>query len=397
MRRASVPRILVFAYACEPGAGSEPGAGWGVVRELSRIGQCTVLVAPEHVPAIRAWEERNEHPEIRFVEVAEPGRPHLWKWHRIPWFLAYLRWLRAARATGLDLHAENPFDLVAHATYAVYWLPSPCVEFEVPSLWGPVGGAVTTPSDLVPLLGWEGRLDEWLDRASVRFAARWPATRRTWARVDRALVQNRETLAVLPPSLQSRARVVNHVHFVDVPPSGRSARDRHVIWASPLESRKGPRLAVYALARTPPDVRLIMLGGGPEAGAVRRLAERLGVSDRLEMPGWVSREELVRLFSTAAAALFTGLREEGGLALAEAMSMGTPVVVLGHGGPRDIAARATDPSRVTTIDPAPVDEVADAMATALAGYVREPVLRTSSTLDVDGARNDLRKSVEDLL
>lgn len=50
--------------------------------------------------------------------------------------------------------------------------------------------------------------------------------------------------------------------------------------------------------------------------------------------------ELVRLVASASAALFHGLREEGGLARAEAMSMGTPVVVLSHGGPRDIAARA---------------------------------------------------------
>ena len=39
--RASVAarrkRLLVFAYACEPGRGSEPGAGWGLVRALHAL------------------------------------------------------------------------------------------------------------------------------------------------------------------------------------------------------------------------------------------------------------------------------------------------------------------------------------------------------------------------
>ena len=50
------------------------------------------------------------------------------------------------------------------------------------------------------------------------------------------------------------------------------------------------------------------------------------------------------------------MREEGGLALAEAMLSGAPVIVLAHGGARTIAERALDPSRVTLIEPAGVDD-----------------------------------------
>lgn len=49
-----------------------------------------MLVAPEHapaIPAIRAWERENPSVGIRFVEVPESGWRHLWKRHRIPWFL----------------------------------------------------------------------------------------------------------------------------------------------------------------------------------------------------------------------------------------------------------------------------------------------------------------------
>jgi len=29
-------RVLISAYACEPGKGSEPGVGWNVAREMSK-------------------------------------------------------------------------------------------------------------------------------------------------------------------------------------------------------------------------------------------------------------------------------------------------------------------------------------------------------------------------
>ena len=39
----SAPNILAFAYACEPGKGSEPGAGWAMARVAARIGPTWVI------------------------------------------------------------------------------------------------------------------------------------------------------------------------------------------------------------------------------------------------------------------------------------------------------------------------------------------------------------------
>src|SRR3954447_7755131 len=64
-------RLLVFAYACEPERGSEPGAGWGLVQALATFTQCTVLVGPEHIRAIEKWTASHPNPHLRFVEVSE--------------------------------------------------------------------------------------------------------------------------------------------------------------------------------------------------------------------------------------------------------------------------------------------------------------------------------------
>ena len=119
------PRLLVFAYACEPDRGSEPGAGWGVVRSLATFADCTVLVGSEHVPVIRRWESAHVVQGLEFVEVGErwwmpPSRRHQWTK-----FALYLAWLRRAHKTGLQIHRRAPFDAIYHATYATYWLCRP--------------------------------------------------------------------------------------------------------------------------------------------------------------------------------------------------------------------------------------------------------------------------------
>ena len=36
-------KLLISAYACEPGLGSEPGAGWNCVRQAARFHEVWVL------------------------------------------------------------------------------------------------------------------------------------------------------------------------------------------------------------------------------------------------------------------------------------------------------------------------------------------------------------------
>src|SRR6476659_3341893 len=105
-----VPRILVFAYACQPDKGSEPGAGWAIVHALAQVAECTVLVGSEHVDALRRWEASATSGRPVFVEVQEPGWGRHAKYHRITWFLLYLEWLRRAYRKAIQLHRERAFD-----------------------------------------------------------------------------------------------------------------------------------------------------------------------------------------------------------------------------------------------------------------------------------------------
>ncbi len=396
----SRPRAVVFAYACDPGRGSEPGAGWGVVRALAAVADCTVLLRPDHAQSVLRWAAA--HPgdaeRLRGVVVPEAGWAPRGRRGRLGWFAAYLGWLPNAGRSARRLHAERPFDLACHATYSVYWLPTPATALGVPCVWGPVGGAVTTPAPLWPALGWRGAAAEAVDRAGVRLTTWLPATRRTWRRATTRVLQNAATRDRLPADLRAHARVLNHALFTDVPPAPDAPpRGRELLWAGALEARKGAGLAIRAVACAPPDVCLAIAGDGPERRTLERLAARLGVAGRVTFLGAVPRAELFALLDRAAAAVFTGLREEGGLALAEAMLRGTPVVVLANGGARTIAERCTDPSRVALVAPGAVDATARGLADAMTRFSRAPSRATGPTLDQAAAVGELGDAVRDAL
>ena len=98
----------------------------------------------------------------------------------------------------------------------------------------------------------------------------------------------------------------------------------------------------------------------------------------------------MKRLTEAAAAVFTGLREEGGLALAEAMLAGTPIVVLAHGGAKLIAESSTDPQRVALIEPEDVASTARRLGEAMTRFTLAPPSRREPMLEHAAASAVLR-------
>jgi glycosyltransferase involved in cell wall biosynthesis len=110
-----------------------------------------------------------------------------------------------------------------------------------------------------------------------------------------------------------------------------------LLWAGRLEPIKRPDLAVRALAAARPDLRLRIAGRGPLEGELRRLADRLGVGERVELLGWVGDEELLELYAGCRAVLYAPLDEDYGYVAAEALLSGKPVLTTHDaGGPLEL-------------------------------------------------------------
>jgi len=101
-----------------------------------------------------------------------------------------------------------------------------------------------------------------------------------------------------------------------------------------LIPRKGHDLILRALPLLPGH-RLMVLGDGPERGALLALAEQLGVADRVHLLGSRPHAELPRYYSAADVLVLASSREGWANVLLESMACGTPVVASPAWGSRE--------------------------------------------------------------
>ena len=107
---------------------------------------------------------------------------------------------------------------------------------------------------------------------------------------------------------------------------------------------------VAVLASCGHDLPLTIVGDGPERGALERQVERLGISAFVRFVGAVPPEQVVRHLEHADIMIFPAQGEGFGLAAAEALMVGVPVVGCWDGGgvldvvPESGAGRLTLPS-----------------------------------------------------
>jgi len=113
---------------------------------------------------------------------------------------------------------------------------------------------------------------------------------------------------------------------------------RVALFTGRLVPHKGVDVILQALVRLPSDVVLVVIGAGPRLPTLVGLARRLGVEDRVRFCPAVSDEELPRYLALGDVFVFPSQnRLEGfGLAVAEAMAAGLPVVIADMPGVREV-------------------------------------------------------------
>lgn len=139
---------------------------------------------------------------------------------------------------------------------------------------------------------------------------------------------------------------------------GAAFRSAHELDGAPLallaarvSREKGAEAALHALARSRyPELRLLIAGENPRyAPKLRRLADAVGVGDRLLLPGWMEPEALRDAYAAATVTLAPSTYPDPfNLTLIESMAAGRPVIASALGAGPEIV---TDGVWGYTVDP----------------------------------------------
>lgn len=338
-------RVLISAYACEPGRGSEPGAGWEWAQAAARYHEVWLLTRWNNAPAIDA--ELSLHPKLRInpVYIDLPARLRAWKRGRRGVRVYYLIWQLLVWRHSQSLHRDLRFDLVHHLTLATDWMPTGLEPLSrtVPLVWGPVGGVTKAPLSMVKWLGVRGICEE-LMRSIITSSARRVFGDRTSHLAALTVAQNQDVarrfahnLCVVEPNV---AISRNSTSIVSEGGDDRVERAglRRACFVGRLAPLKGLRVAIDALAqKTAQGWRLEVFGDGPDRRQCEERVRRLGLTDRVDFHGQVPRQRVMEAYIRSEALIFPSLHDGAGWAIAEAMLSGCFVIALDHGGPSVVA------------------------------------------------------------
>lgn len=93
--------------------------------------------------------------------------------------------------------------------------------------------------------------------------------------------------------------------------------------------------AFVQAARQRPELRLIMLGGGSQAGLLHEIFTRGGVQEQVLLPGQVSQDDLPRYYRASDLYVSASHSDGTSISLLEAMASGTPCLVSDIPGNRE--------------------------------------------------------------
>lgn len=373
-------RLLLSAYACEPGRGSEPGVGWNLACGLAARHDVWVVTRANNREAIEQALARRPVPGLTVVYHDLPAWARWWKRGQRGVQLYYYLWQLTLAPLARRLHTRIGFDVVQHATLGKYWAPSGLAGLAVPFVWGPVGGGESAPASFLKSYGLRGHLYERLRDAARWLGERDPLVRRTARRCHTALVATPETAARVR-ALGARAVVFlwGQTGLTDAeiaPPQATAAAPAEaplrLISIGRLLHWKGYHLSLEAFARAAlPGATYALLGEGPEQARLETLARRLGLAGRVHFLGSRPRAEVLERLARADVFVHPSLHDFSPTVVLEAMGQGKPVVALDLGGP---GVQLTPETGIKVAAPEPAAAVA-ALAEALRRYAADPALR----------------------
>lgn len=154
--------------------------------------------------------------------------------------------------------------------------------------------------------------------------------------------------------------------FLDSPITQKSTKPFNFIIIGNFVALKQQDLVITALAQLPNHCRLILVGDGATRKKCESLASQLGVDDRCQFVGNLSRAALRELFFTTNCLISASSVETFGMSIIEALACGVPVISFNSGGPAEIIS----PENGILLQEKSIDGLTEAMKTMLHTYER---------------------------
>ena len=332
-------KVLLVTYNCSPGAGSEDGVGWNMVKNMSRHHEVVAITRGVYKDRLEAENLPDRGHRIRFVYVNNPVSREsvIYKYgYQVLYYIWHV--ITAFKVRGMT--TGEKFDIIQHITWCRCWMPSAIMGATSGHIvWGPVGGVETIPVSF--LRKWRyGKVAQWSKKIAMYFARFDPILHFLGRKASIGLSMTRASEQFMKSVGCKSTRVLGESALSDEDLDFLSSikgplySGIRFLSMGRLLSWKGFQYGIEAFAKAAiPESEYWVVGDGPMGEDLRELAKELGVEDKVHFLGWKKRNEVLQILSECHVLVHPSLRDSGGWVCLEAMAARRPVICLDYGGP----------------------------------------------------------------
>lgn len=372
--------ILISAYGCEPGKGSEQGVGWHWILQLARFSKLVVLTRSNNQFAIENALPENLKNQIKFEYLDLPPILKKFKRKEKGLYLYYLFWQWAAYRKALHLLKSFHFDYTIALTFGSIWLPTFMHRLPIPFIWGPIGGGEAVPLNLIPNLPWHSQIPQYMRYALMSTIKLNPLATNPMRAARRILVRTNDTAKLIPKQYANKVEIMletaisNEIFDALSEKKKQETHKLRVFYSGRLVALKNVTSALQALSNIITlgiHAELTLAGDGPERKRLEAMTTSLGISEYVHFMGSITQSQVMTELIHSDVYFFPSLKEGGVWSLMEAMSVGLPVICVNTSGMSVI----TDDSSAIRVEPISQEHMIKEFTKALIELAHSPERR----------------------
>ena len=344
-------KILLSAYACEPEEGSEHGIGWGWINFLVKNNfKVEVITRLSNKAKIEKHLKKNNIKNIIFHYYDIKGFIYriLKSKNNSHTYLYFIIWQFMIFYTYRNYIKKNNFDFIQHVTFASTRFPSFLGLCHKNFLFGPVAGLENIPIQLIKTFNFKEKITEIIRFISNFYTHFSPLMNLTFLTSKKILISSDSNFNKISKIYQKKTKIIFATRlikkFLKKPVNIKLnyKNEFKILFVGRLESWKGINIILETFYKlnnlnTKKKFKLLIRGDGP---LKKKINEFIYINQLKNKIILLPRSKnLVDLYSEASLFFFPSLRETGGMALLESMSVGVPPAVINNGGPGIIVKR----------------------------------------------------------
>jgi glycosyltransferase involved in cell wall biosynthesis len=331
--------LLISAYACEPLKGSEPGVGWNWVLQMAKTNYLHVITRANNKEIIEEHLPKSVTENITFYYYDTHSFVKNLKNKAKGLYFYYFFWQLGIISVIRKVKRQNSINYSMHLTMGSIWMPTFLPFFNIPFIWGPIGGGEVIPKPFLSMLPTKSRFVQ-----TLRYFLKYTVYINPFIIIPSykaisIITRTNNTKSFIPSIFRNKVNVYLETSMelsvfnfkkdisiknkkVNLIITGRLVPIKNVI--SVVKSLK------YLSSEY--NYELTIIGSGSEEKKIRNELVLMNLSNNVRFIKETTRNEVLIALSQSDIYLFPSLREGGSWALMEAMAIGLPVICLKWSG-----------------------------------------------------------------